>query len=63
MDESVYSTKIGRAQVYVENDGLRFEYDSGLTDKIGFPEEDSEVEAFINQLSGALDGKAEEWMR
>lgn len=63
MDKSVYSTKIGRTQVYVEKDGLRFEYDSGLTDKVSFPQEDSEAEDFINQLCGALDGKAEEWMR
>lgn len=63
MDDLGYDTKIGRVEIYLEDNSLRFEYNSGLTDFVTLPQDDSEIEAFIDQIEGALDGKAEEWMR
>jgi hypothetical protein len=54
---------IGDVDVYADDSGLRFEYDSGLVETVNFPETDSEVDAFISEIRGALNGKAEEWMR
>lgn len=58
-----YTTMTGDVEVYFDETGLRFEYDSGLIETVEFPETDSEVDAFISEIRGALNGKAEEWMR
>lgn len=58
-----YTTMIGDLDVYADDSGLRFEYDSGLVETVKFPETDSDVDAFISEIRGALNGKAEEWMR
>lgn len=58
-----YSTMVGDVDIYAVKSGLRFEYDSGLVETVNFPENDSEVDAFISEIRGALNGKAEEWMR
>lgn len=58
-----YTTLKGDVEVYSDESGLRFKYDSGLIETVEFPEADSEVDAFISEIKGALNGKAEEWMR